>query len=609
MKTAYISTFVIVLIMLLIQIVLLMANHLHEAETTTKAYLDQLETIIDKNNQQEKALKASLKEDYTVLAKAVSYYLDHNNDAVYDVDELQKICSLMSIDEIHIFDENGTIVSGSVPEYFGLNLNSGEQISFFLPMLTDKSLTLCQDITPNTAEDKPMVYAMTWNEKGDRLIQIGIEPVRLLKELNSHNLQNMINNISIDNNLFILITDASTDRVVAATNSSYTGKFLGEISDIDGSSVAGNTTFINCGFRDSVDRYFCSAEFFDNNYIFVFLNYNYFADQTIESLLIVIIYLMVAFFTITFIIRKLITSQEENNRHMQVFASMSEIYYSLHLIDLTTNTAVEYSAKNQVKESFEKIKGEKADVIMKAVMHATMSDEYLERGLRFTDLSTIAKRMKNKKILSRELLGKNVGWIRISFITFTENNGIPEKLIVATQVIDEEKKLTESLYQKSYLDELTKCFNRRAYEHDIPDIMGNSQGKGFSYVSLDLNGLKNVNDELGHTAGDELIIGAAECMNKAFADHGKIYRTGGDEFVAILFVDDDLINVLSRDFDKITADWKGKLVKSLSISYGFVTPSEANGMNINDISTLADHRMYEAKKKYYEENGIERRRT
>ncbi len=51
----------------------------------------------------------------------------------------------------------------------------------------------------------------------------------------------------------------------------------------------------------------------------------------------------------------------------------------------------------------------------------------------------------------------------------------------------------------------------------------------WAYISLDLNGLKQANDSLGHSAGDELICAASNCMKFAFTSYGKIYRIGGDE--------------------------------------------------------------------------------
>lgn len=53
-----------------------------------------------------------------------------------------------------------------------------------------------------------------------------------------------------------------------------------------------------------------------------------------------------------------------------------------------------------------------------------------------------------------------------------------------------------------------------------------------------MNGLKTVNDTKGHAAGDELIKGAADCLALSVGNKGKVYRTGGDEFMAVVHSDD-----------------------------------------------------------------------
>lgn len=72
----------------------------------------------------------------------------------------------------------------------------------------------------------------------------------------------------------------------------------------------------------------------------------------------------------------------------------------------------------------------------------------------------------------------------------------------------------------------------------------------FVYVSFDVNGLKIVNDSLGHLAGDEVIIAAADCISKTFGKVGTVYRVGGDEFVALVVVNTDKLIVIREEFDK-----------------------------------------------------------
>ena len=181
-----------------------------------------------------------------------------------------------------------------------------------------------------------------------------------------------------------------------------------------------------------------------------------------------------------------------------------------------------------------------------------------------------------------------------------------QKELLAEKV-DEEKKNVEKWKKKSNTDEVTGFFNRHAYEADIEALAKNKLGDEFVYLSMDVNGLKVVNDTLGHDAGDELIVGASECMKKCFGLYGKLYRTGGDEFTALMNISNAELDVVKKEFSEATKEWKGRLVDNLTVSCGYVTMDEAKNMNLHQIAVLADKRMYENKTKYYQKRGIDRR--
>lgn len=171
----------IVAIALILETCILRYVNEKNAQTTSNVLLDRVIAVLDKNESSEERFVKSLKDDYRVRAKAISYIVDAKPEVEYDIDELQKIASLMSVDEIHFIDETGTIYSGSIPKYFGYSFDSGEQMAFFKQILNNYDLTLCQDVTPNTAEAKEMMYAITWNESKTHMVQVGITPKRLLK--------------------------------------------------------------------------------------------------------------------------------------------------------------------------------------------------------------------------------------------------------------------------------------------------------------------------------------------------------------------------------------------------------------------------------------------
>ena len=185
----------LILMALVIQMAIL--NWINNKNTAkmSEVLLDRVVNVIEKNEDDEKNMITSLKEDYIVRAKAVAYIINANPDAENNVDELKKIANLMSVDEIHLFDTTGKIYSGTIPEYYGYNFDSGDQMEYFKPMLEDKTLTMCQDVTPNTSEGKKMMYAITWDETGTRMVQVGIEPMRLLNEVKQNEISSIVENM------------------------------------------------------------------------------------------------------------------------------------------------------------------------------------------------------------------------------------------------------------------------------------------------------------------------------------------------------------------------------------------------------------------------------
>ncbi len=88
----------------------------------------------------------------------------------------------------------------------------------------------------------------------------------------------------------------------------------------------------------------------------------------------------------------------------------------------------------------------------------------------------------------------------------------------------------------------------------------------------------------------------------------SVYRIGGDEFVVIITGNTKEFQSIIESFDRRVAQWHGKLVDSMTISWGYVFSSEKEWDNIYDIAKEADERMYKNKERYYQESKIVRRR-
>ncbi len=151
------------------------------------------------------------------------------------------------------------------------------------------------------------------------------------------------------------------------------------------------------------------------------------------------------------------------------------------------------------------------------------------------------------------------------------------------------------------LDALTGFKNRKAYYKDIDFIEQDSElsKQPIGVVFADANGLKQINDHLGHDAGDELIASVAKTITEIFPEARK-YRFGGDEFV--ILSSDKVEAAFNKKVETLSALWKNS---KYSASLGSVWKQHA--VNLEKLVADADEKMYMDKSRYYESRIHDRR--
>ncbi len=157
-------------------------------------------------------------------------------------------------------------------------------------------------------------------------------------------------------------------------------------------------------------------------------------------------------------------------------------------------------------------------------------------------------------------------------------------------------KLMDRLKILSSIDMLTGVMNRNEMNNRVDALRsGDSALRGLGIVFADLNGLKRVNDNEGHDAGDLLIKNAAMVLQNVFIGD-QIFRAGGDEFMVLMtFTTED---VIMQKIDK--AKKLSKKYGNVSFALGYSYQNDAS--DITGALKLADQKMYEDKAKYYLEH-------
>lgn len=162
--------------------------------------------------------------------------------------------------------------------------------------------------------------------------------------------------------------------------------------------------------------------------------------------------------------------------------------------------------------------------------------------------------------------------------------------------LEAEKENAKNFLNMANTDSMTGVRNKHAYSETETylnhRIRQNNIDK-LAIVVCDINGLKIVNDTLGHAAGDKLIKDACSMICEYFT-HGAVYRIGGDEFVVILQEKGfDTLQEVITDINRAIEENIKKKEVVISIGYSQLTPED---QLVHDVFERADQMMYERKK-------------
>ncbi len=196
-------------------------------------------------------------------------------------------------------------------------------------------------------------------------------------------------------------------------------------------------------------------------------------------------------------------------------------------------------------------------------------------------------------------------WFRVFNAAFQWTDGRLAH-VVSSVDITENKRNEETIHRLAFFDQLTRLPNRRKLEVAAEEIMTRQFGAKKSALSnnpgiwllfFDLDNFKNVNDTMGHQAGDELLAQVGRLMEATPETRGRCYRLGGDEFV--LFYENvsrrfvhKIIDFLLENFDRPWDLPTGRPVCRASIG---VARYPEDGEDLESLLYQADLAMYQAK--------------
>jgi diguanylate cyclase (GGDEF)-like protein len=178
------------------------------------------------------------------------------------------------------------------------------------------------------------------------------------------------------------------------------------------------------------------------------------------------------------------------------------------------------------------------------------------------------------------------------------NSHIQELLTTTQRLISTQKYATE-MDEAANVDALTKVRNKRAYDLEMERCDRNlAQGEtNIGIGMIDLNFLKQTNDEYGHEYGDMLLQSLCQMICQVFK-HSPVFRIGGDEFVVLLKHSDlEELSVLREQFDQSIekAQMNANPWERVSAAVGYAVFDPETDKTMSDVFARADKLMYERK--------------
>ncbi|WP_420131263.1 diguanylate cyclase domain-containing protein [Rhodopseudomonas sp.] len=191
-------------------------------------------------------------------------------------------------------------------------------------------------------------------------------------------------------------------------------------------------------------------------------------------------------------------------------------------------------------------------------------------------------------------------WMRLS-INATQDGDRPVRIFGAKQDVTSDRQALEHLRRQAETDPLTGLANRAIFQARYREVVGDSLNYGFAsaLVLIDLDGFKELNDTLGHLAGDACLCEVARRLRRAFHNAGLVGRLGGDEFAIILRAPRSparIAEVLQHTLAMLSRAlfWNGHRIE-VSASIGAALIGRPHRRRIADLFEEADLALYRAK--------------
>ncbi len=169
-------------------------------------------------------------------------------------------------------------------------------------------------------------------------------------------------------------------------------------------------------------------------------------------------------------------------------------------------------------------------------------------------------------------------------------------LVYLIMVKKKSKMVLEYLHQATH-DALTGLYNRLAFDNATDEMKGKPAANGITFMIIDIDFFKNVNDTYGHATGDMVIKGLADIIQNNFSQAEMVCRWGGEEFIVLLHTNENVYEMAEKLRKEVETHLFGEPGEGLhiTISIGIASTAKNEIPYFSQLFERADEKLYEAK--------------
>lgn len=580
--------------------------------TTFHTKIDQVIHTLENNRQELVLMNESLDEDYLTRAKAAAYVLDREEVVSLSVPEMQYLADLLNVDELHVIDESGFIVAGSVSKYVGFDMSAHEQTSAFLALLESdqEDAYLIQEPQPNAAEGKIMQYVGVLRKGQKGIVQVGFEPKRQLEAQSRNTYDYIFSRFPTDMDEEFYVMDYDSGVMLGHSDGllrQYTENCyqLEQLLDCtEGGYRKGEEGRLMYVVSERYDDVLlCAALPADVLFWELFRN-------TLRTFLYLLFIMVAVVLLLIYLVRRKVidgihhiienltaitdgnldtTVAVGGNREFQALSSgINRMVKSIISLSDRISAIIEISGIPLA--AFEYENGD-SHVFITSGLGALLDMPDKEAAALCRNVSSFDDYMKQ---LTKEPIEGEEDVYQIcdeKYVRIHMSKSSEGKLGVITDVTGDIMEKRKMRYENNH-DPLTGLYKYQYFKKMTEEILHNMpEGKGCAAVMLDLDYFKGINDTFGHDVGDRYLQSFSSVMASMPKEHFLTARRSGDEFCMLIFDcrgSGDVINYLEDFYERLG---RNQVVLSdaqtgtISASAGFAWTDNKN----EDISELLNH--------------------